>query len=231
MSKVAERLRLRSRRSKTRLMASGVSSAFFAPELLRDGVVRLALAEHHDRPGPPADQQIAFPMAAFLPLVHGLGALVDGAPLGDRDLGRPGRAEAALGLPARQEAPELLPAPGAAVDPSVDGLVADRPQPLGAALQPAGDLLGRPVLGQALDHEAPQIDQAVQQALLRPAGQIASLGRRRPVAPIRIGVAPQLASDRRFRPFQGPGDGAKRLPGFAKPGNRMSFIQAQMTVS
>ena len=66
--------------------------------------------------------------------------------------------------------------------------MADRCELFGSQLQPAGDLLGCPVLMQTLNHKARQIIQVIQHEAFRPAGQIARFGRLRSVAAIGIGI-------------------------------------------
>ena len=68
------------------------------------------------------------------------------------------------------------------------GFVAEDPRALGTGLQPAGDLLGRPVLMEPLDHEGRQLRQAVEQQAVPSPRQIASLGRLRPTGVIGVAV-------------------------------------------
>src|SRR3712207_1349238 len=104
--------------------------------------------------GPPADQQVAFPVSGGLAFLDSLGPVVDGAALRDDVARLAGPPRAASGAPARQQPPEPLSLLPGTVEEGVDGLAGDGTEPaLLAPPQPAGDLLGRPALEQALADE------------------------------------------------------------------------------
>jgi hypothetical protein len=98
-------------------------------------------------------------LAALLDL---LGPVVDGAPLGDGGARLASPPPAPPGAAARQQPPELLGLLPRAVHEGVDRLGGDGAEPaLLAPPQPAGDLLGRPALDQALAHEAAELGVAL----------------------------------------------------------------------
>jgi hypothetical protein len=163
----------------------------------------LALLEDQHGPGPPADQQVALPMARLATPFDGLGPVVDRGPSGDRGARLTSPTTAAPGAPARQQPPELLGLLRGPMDEGVDGLGGDGAQPpFLAALQPAGDLLRRPALEQALAHEAAELGVTLQDGRPLPALEVAALGMHRQVAAFRQRVAPQLAADGRRRPAE-----------------------------
>jgi hypothetical protein len=83
----------------------------------------------------------------------------------------------------RQQLPELLGLLRGAVDEAVDRLEADRAEPaLLAPLQPAGDLLRRPPLQQALADEAAELGVTLENGRALPALEVAALGVDRQVA-------------------------------------------------
>ena len=114
-------------------------------------------------------------MPGLAPLIDLLGPVVDGAPLGDGAARLPSPPPAALGAPARQQPPELLGLLPGPVNEGVDGLEGDGAEPaLLAALQPAGDLLRRPALEQALADEAAELGVALEDRRSLPALQVAA---------------------------------------------------------
>jgi len=115
-------------------------------------------------------------VADLAALGHCQGPVVDGTPLGDRGVRLPSPSSAAPGASARQQLPELLGLLPGAVDEGVDRLEADRAEPaLLAPLQPAGDLLRRPPLQQALADEAAELAVTLENGRALPALEVATL--------------------------------------------------------
>src|SRR5215213_3582560 len=188
LSKVMDARSRGSSRRNTAIMMATVSAADLpasraASTVDRIAINGLALLEHQHRPGPLADQEVALPVAGLLALPHLRGPVVDGAPLRDGAARLTGPSPAAPGAPARQQPPELLGLLPRAVEEGVDRLGRDGAQPaLLAALEPAGDLLRRPALEQALAHEAAQLGVTFEDGLSLPALAVAALGVDRQVA-------------------------------------------------
>src|SRR5215212_7732908 len=89
LSKVTDARRRGSSRRNTAIMMATVSAADLPASLAASTVDRiatngLALLEHEHRPGPPADQQVALPVAGLTALLDSLGPVVDQGPPGDR---------------------------------------------------------------------------------------------------------------------------------------------------
>ena len=195
----------------------------------REHEAGLALLEHQHRPGPLADQEVALPVPGVLALLDGLGPVVDGAALGDGGARLPGPPPASPGAPARQQLPELLALLPGAVDEGVDRLGGDGAQPaLLAPLQPAGDLLRRPALQQALAHEPAELGVTLQDGRPLPALAVAALGVHRQVAAPGQRVAAQLAADGRGRPAELPRDRPQAQPLGLERGQPLPFLQLQM---
>ena len=109
------------------------------------------------------------------------------------------------------------------IDEAIDAFMADAQGGL-VALEPAGDLFGRPAAFQAVEDEAAQFAVAFQPRSAPAPGfrllmSIAGL-----VADLLATVAPQLARDRRWRAIQSCRDLAERLPVFMKTGNSAPFL-------
>ena len=168
-------------------------------------------------------------MPGLLALLDVLGPVVDGAPPGDGAARLPGPPPAPPGPPARQQLPELLALLPGAVDEGVDRLERDRTEPaLLAALEPAGDLLGRPAFQQALAHEPAELLVALEDGRALPPLAVAALGVHRQVAALGQRVAPQLAADRRGRPAERPRDRPQAQPLGLERGQPLPFLQLQM---
>jgi hypothetical protein len=189
----------------------------------------LALLEHQHRPGPLADQQVALPVPGLAAFFDGLGPVVDGAPLGDDAARLPSPTASPLGAPARQELPELLALLPGAMDEGVDRLERNGAQPtLLAALEPAGDLLGRPTLQKTLADEAAELGVTLHDRRPLAALEVASLGVDRQVAALGQRVAPQLTADGRGRPAELSRDRPQAQPLGLQHGQPLSFLQTKM---
>ena len=174
----------------------------------------LPLLEDQHRPRPPADQQVTLPVPGVLPLLDVRGPVVDGAPPGHGAAGLPAPPPAAPGPPARQQLPELLALLPRAVDEGVDRLDRHPTKPaLLAALEPAGDLLRRPALQQALANEPAEPLVALQE---RPAaGAARGSSPRRAPADRRLWAARSAAA--RGSSSRPPGRAPRRAPAGSAP--------------
>jgi len=120
-------------------------------------------------------------------------------------------------------------APDLGIDEAVDGFMADGGT-VRLARHAAGDLLGRPALGEVAEHEAAQRRVAFELRSGPAAGLRLLMGVARLVADLGAMVALQLSRDRRWRAIQSCRDLPDRLPVFAKTGNRASLVQREMFI-
>ena len=127
-------------------------------------------------------------------------------------------------------------APGAVVsaadlviDEAVDALVTDAGRRLVAG-QPAGDLLGRPAVLEAIEDKFAQLGIALQARARPAAGSGLLLGVGRLVANLHPAIALQLARDARWRAIQSCRDLLDRTAGFVKLGNLAPLLEPEMTV-
>ena len=171
----------------------------------------LALVQHQHWAGALADHQVGFPVSHRRARVSVVRSLRNVGFLGDRVTGCPSVALAATGVVAGQEAPEPPRLLTGAVDPAVDRLQADRPQPgLDPEPQPSGDLLRRPALGQAVRYIGRKRRVPFEHARPLAAQHVRAVRPMRPVGAAVERVAPQLARDGRSSPAERPGDRPKR---------------------
>jgi len=174
------------------------------------------------------EHEVGFPMSWAGAAVGRFGALGDGNTVLDEAGGRSAfaGAPATFGFGSGKVEPPgaVVGAADLGIDEAIDAFVAD-PGCRWIAGQPAGDLLGRPAVPQALEHEIAQLAVALQ-AQSGPAPGFGPLvGIARPVAALLATVAPQLARDRRWRAIQSCRDLADGLPVFMKTGNPAPFFQ------
>jgi hypothetical protein len=188
LSRVIEDRSRGSSRRNTAIITATVSAADLparraASTVDRGAIDGLALLEDQHRPRAPANQEVALPMARLTAPPDLLGPVVDGTPLRDHIARLTSPPAAPPGTPARQQPPELLGFLPGAVNEGVDGLERDGAEPaLLAALEPAGDLLRRPPLQQALAHEAAEPRVALEDGRALAALAVAALGVDRQVA-------------------------------------------------
>src|SRR6266436_3341014 len=177
--------------------------------------------------------EVGLPMSEGVPELDLGGARSDGnAAFYQADGGATGAAAAAaLELGSGQ-----VMAPGAVVgaadliiDEAIDALMADAGRGLGA-VQPTGDLLGRPAAAEATQDEVAQLGIAFQARALPAAGGSLLLGVGRLVADLRAAIALQLARDARWRAIQSCRDLAQRMTGLVKLGNLAALFQAELAV-
>src|SRR4051812_1373340 len=110
------------------------------------------------------------------------------------------------------------------VDEAVDTLVTDHPVPVLTG-EPAGNLFGRPAMGETLQHRAAQLGLALQ-ARADPASCLRLLvGITRLVTHRPATVALHLTRDARWRAIQSCRDLPDRAPVGLKPGNCTSLLQ------
>ena len=191
----------------------------------------LALDADDQRPGRAAEgHEIAFPVTEAAPLGHALRPDMDGdairnqrsalALAGPPAASRLGSAEAAV---------ELLAPPERTVDVAIDGLVADHRLTL-FALEPAGDLFGRPSHGNELvvDGRA-QPARALDLGSPPAAGGGHTLGRDRLIT-ARQRIAPQLAADRALVPAEPAGDFAARYSACMQAEYRASLLFGELSI-
>ena len=189
----------------------------------------LALLEHQHRPSPPADQQVTLPVPGIFALLDGRGPVVDGAPLGDSGARLASPPPAALGTTTRQQPPELLPLLPGPMKEGVNGLGRDRAQlALLAPLEPAGNLLWRPALQQALTYEPPKLGILLQDGRPLSTFQVAAFRVDRQVAAFGQRVAAQLAADRRGCPAEPGRDRPQAEPLGLQRGQPLPLLQRQM---
>jgi hypothetical protein len=135
-------------------------------------------------------------------------------------------AQATPALAARQIVPPavILGAGDLGIDEAVDALVTDH-LAAGLAGEAAGDLLGRPTLGETLEDGSAQLGLAFE-ARARPAPRPRLfLGVTCFVADLAAAVAPHLARDCRWRAIQSCRDLPDRAPFGLKSGNLASLLQ------
>src|SRR6202040_2365753 len=132
--------------------------------------------------------------------------------------------------------PGQIVAPGAVigaadlgVDEAVDGLVADGDRFL-LALEPAGNLLGRPTALQTAENEVAQLGIALQARALPAAGSGLFLGISGLIADLAAMVTLQLTRHARWRAIQSCRDLADRLAGLAKTGNRAALFKRDLVI-
>src|SRR3712207_5277498 len=104
LSKVMDERRRGSSRRKTAISTATVSAADLPASLAASTVDRgaingLALLQHQHGSGPPADQQVAFPVTGVPAFQDGLGPVVDGAAFRDDVAGLASPPPAAPGAP------------------------------------------------------------------------------------------------------------------------------------
>ena len=174
--------------------------------------------------------QIGFPMAEF-GTAAGLGRTpVDRRAVGDRRFApADARPPAATWLGAGQVAVQALAPPDRAVDPAVDGLMAD---PVGCvSLQSARDLLGRP------PHRKPVADQLAELAAALELGATQASGPGKAVrglgqvAAIGPPIAAELPIDRRSMPAEPISDHTDHCSGCMQPEQRMTLLERQLIVA
>src|SRR5208282_763197 len=106
------------------------------------------------RPGAFADDEVAPPMTGLAAAFNGLWTIKDRRSILDGVAGGSGATRATAFVATRQITPQGLGLLSGPIDEGVDCLAADGPQPrFVPGFQPAGDLLGRPPLGQPITHE------------------------------------------------------------------------------
>jgi len=115
------------------------------------------------------------------------------------------------------------------IDEAIDALMTDAGRGLGA-VQPTGDLLGRPAAAEAIQHEVAQLGIAFQARALPAPGGGLLLRIDRFVADLRTAIALQLARDARWRAIQSCRDLAERMTGLVKLGNLAALFQAELAV-
>ena len=174
------------------------------------------------------EHEVAFPMADGLAVCRFEGAFSNGNTAFDEACRAPAPSAsvAALALAVRQIATPaiVLSARDLGVDEAVDALVADH-QVAGFARKPAGHLLRRPALGQALKHGTPQARLAFE-ARTHPAPRLRLFLRiTRFIADIAAAIAPQLPSDRRWRAIQICSNLPDRTTFGLKAGNLAPLLQ------
>src|ERR1700759_75732 len=98
------------------------------------------------------------------------------------------------------------------------------------AVQPTGDLLGRPAAAEAIQHEVAQLGIAFQARALPAPGGGLLLRIDRFVAYLHTAIALQLARDARWRAIQSCRDLAERMTGLLKLGNLAVLFQAELAV-
>ena len=109
---------------------------------------------------------------------------------------------------------------------------ADRPQTsLGPELQPSGDLLGRPALGQAVRDVGRELGVRLQNRRALAAQHVRAIRHMRPVGAAVERVAPDLARDGRWRPAERPGDRPKRQARGQKASEPIPFVGGEMSIS
>src|ERR1043166_4707088 len=116
------------------------------------------------------------------------------------------------------------------VNEAVDRLVADRGPGL-LALEPAGDLLGRPATSQTAENEFAQLGIALQPRPLPAPGGSLFLGVGGFIANLAAMVALQLARNARWRAIQSCRDLADRLAGLVKTGNRAALFERELVIA
>src|SRR3982751_6484230 len=143
-----------------------------------------------------------------------------------------GQARSPNGVTAGQRAPQVLALASGAIDEGVDGFEPQGAQAaLMAGLEPAGDLLRCPSLGEAITDEVPQPAIPFEDGVTPSAPLIGSSGVEWRIAATGQGVSAQLPRHGGFGPPHRLGDGADRTASRLQRSYGISFFIQQMQIA
>src|SRR3974377_1878064 len=164
-------------RPNTASIAAMVSAAVFPGGRARGAHPLLTLMQDEHRAGAFADDEVALPMASLAAAFNDLGTIMDRRSILDGVARGAGGTRTTAFVATRQITPQRLGLLCGPIDEGVDCLAADGPQPrFVPGFQPAGDLLGRPSLGEPITHEQTQSGLSFEDRFTPPAQLIGSGG-------------------------------------------------------
>ena len=183
------------------------------------------------RPRPLADDEVAFPMTGFLARLDGVGPIMNRSAILDQFARGPSVTRPSAFVPMQQISPQGLGLLGGPIDEGVDRLATDNPQrQFVLRLEPTGDLLGRPTLGEAVSDEAAEAAVRFDDRFTPPARYVGSGGVKRRIPAGGERVAPQFPGNRGLGPPQDAGDAANRPSGRAQNSDLISFVLRQVRI-